>query len=119
MAECEVASPQNSKTVLVCFGERKRPVTYTVDENEKESLLAAAREVFTDVDGIVDESVVQVKNEQWGGEFVDLKEDEKIPDRAVLRVVTEVREVVAINIMYIANGQLRENTPDSRSLCMW
>ena len=93
--DSEVVVPPQ-KTVLVCFGERKRPVTYTMDErkSEKESLLSAVNEVFADVEGIGDdaEHLVQVKNEQWGGEFVDLKDEEKIPDRAVVRVVVGTKE---------------------------
>ena len=46
--------------------------------------------VFEDVFGGNEELpslLVQVKSEEWGGEFVDLKSDATIPDRSVLRVV--------------------------------
>ena len=55
-------------------------------------MLAAAKQVYADVTSLEVESdiVVQVKNEQWEGEFVDLGDEEEIPDRGVLRVAVEV-----------------------------
>ena len=31
--------------------------------------------------------LVQIKDQQWGGEFVDLQEDQDIPDRSALNVI--------------------------------
>ena len=94
-AEDMAESGSNPSSIVqkVCIGEQKRPVTYTVDGTikERKALLAAAKQVYADVTSLEVESdiVVQVKNEQWEGEFVDLG-DEEIPDRGVLRVAVEV-----------------------------
>ncbi len=87
------SSPPVRKSLLVCFGERKRPVTFTSDgtTNERKSLLSAVKEAYENSAGnIGNDAVMQIKSELWGGEFVDLREDEIIPDRAVVRVVAEV-----------------------------
>ena len=86
------------RTVLGCFRQHKRPVTFMEDGDRKDRsiFIAAFRNAYCDV---LDQAeveadtvlTVQVKNEQWGGEFVDMGDDEKIPDRAVLRVVVEVQ----------------------------
>jgi hypothetical protein len=34
--------------------------------------------------------VVQLKDEEWNGEFVDLKEGQAIPDHSVLNVIPQV-----------------------------
>ena len=34
--------------------------------------------------------LVQIKDEDWSGEFVDLKEDQVVPDRSVLNVIPQV-----------------------------
>ena len=35
----------------------------------------------------VDELILQIKDESWGGEFVDLQEKAPVPDHSVLRVI--------------------------------
>ena len=79
------------KEVLVCLGERKRGVSFASGDpdEEREALLQAIVEAFVDVK-IRDDLVLQLKSEEWGGEFVDLKANQEIPDRAVLKVVSEV-----------------------------
>lgn len=34
--------------------------------------------------------VIQLKVEEWGGKFVDLRDDQVIPDRSVLNVIPQV-----------------------------
>ena len=99
MAELEpVASEpgsQSVKTVLVGYRERKRPVTFRMSsdpEAERQSLLAGIRAAFSDVDWGEGEEVLQIKSENWGGEFVDLLQA-TIPDHAVLRVAFEGKEL--------------------------
>ena len=43
-----------------------------------------------DADVSKDELILQIKDESWGGEFVDLQEKESVPDHSVLRVVHSV-----------------------------
>ena len=64
-----MATPQTSsgaqKSVLACMGDRKREVIFT----EEGSLLSAVRETFADVLQGDEEILLQVKHEDWNGEF--------------------------------------------------
>lgn len=55
-----------------------------------EALTQAVKDEFQS-DSIPADSTVffQLKSEDWDGEFIDVKKDDDIPDRAVLRVVIE------------------------------
>lgn len=83
----------DEKEVLVCLGERKRSVSYTPPESnveEKKVLLDAVREVYADVANLLrGDLVLQVKNETWG-QFIDLEADKDIPNKTILRIVSEV-----------------------------
>ena len=81
------------KTVLVCFGERKREVTFS-SESEKEgadleALLDEVKKVFDDVlapEGITNKQLIlQTKSEEWCGEFLDSRG--QISDKSVVKVV--------------------------------
>lgn len=62
------------------FGQRRRPMSFSVGEGEGESdyncALRQAKILFEDVIMISSSSVfiLQLKNEEWSGEFTDLKE---------------------------------------------
>ena len=61
-----------TKTVLVSLGERTRPVTFS---GSNQTLMEAILAVFKDILG--DQGVylhVQLKDESWGGVFVDVQE---------------------------------------------
>ena len=75
------------KSVLVTFWGRNRIVTfYTGLQSDESSVTAAVRTNFRDV--IKDEQFfLQMKNEDWGGAFVELLEDQTIPDKAVIEAV--------------------------------
>ena len=79
------------KSVLVCVGERKRTVSWTVrdGEGDLDVLVEAVKAAYNDVySPSPDEHLVlQIKSEDWNGEFVDLSSDAAIPDRSVLKVV--------------------------------
>ena len=68
------------KTVLVQFLKRSRPVS--VHGNKKE-LISRIKEDFHDLVNAEDELLLQRKDEEWGGEFVDIAEGEEVPDRSV------------------------------------
>ena len=76
------------KTVLLCLGDRKREVAFA-SKDGREALTRAVREVFNDVLSDDDDSdgqlLLEIKNEEWNGEFVDLVSE--VPDRSVLKVV--------------------------------
>lgn len=89
------ASPASRvKKVLVCFGERKREVIFASETEtaggDVKAVLEAVGEVFADIfdssDNPTRDLILQVKNEAWNGEFLDVKGE--IPDGAVLRAFT-------------------------------
>ena len=82
---------ESSKTVLVCIGERKRPVHFSAsDIDETSALMLAIREVFQDIIAEDTEIVLQMKDEEWAGEFVDIQSgNATIPDKSVVRVVMQ------------------------------
>ena len=60
-------------------------------ENQRE-LVPTIRRSFADVPRVANgyKLLVQIKDEEWGGEFVDMKEGQAIPDRSVLNVIPQV-----------------------------
>ena len=87
MMEPEVAGSRY-KTVLVCLGEHKREVKFSVTGTEKKELEEAVFDVFADVldrDGT--SLLCQVKSEGWAGEFVDLGEGDTIPNGSIVKAV--------------------------------
>ena len=74
--------------VLVRIGPHSRVVRI---ESRRE-LVPTIRRSFADVPRVANacKLLVQIKDEDWGGEFVDLKEDQVIPDRSVLNVIPQV-----------------------------
>ena len=75
-----------TKTVLVSLEERNRPVTFS---GTKEALIKAIEVVFLDVLGESKDIYLQIKDESWGGIFVDILEQE-IPDRGIIKATRVV-----------------------------
>ena len=82
------------KTVLACLGERKREVTFTAEGDKMKALTDAIKRVYADKLQIDGELVIQLKDENWGGEFVDASTT-TIPDRGVVKVI-DVNEVEGV-----------------------
>ena len=102
-----------TKTVLVCFGERKRPVNIAQDSSLKDVKLAIVNE-YEDVlprstsstnESIAEKLLLQVKAEEWEGVFVDVKEEDDIPDKSVLRIVEECRKVTSYQQCQLINNR--------------
>ncbi len=77
------------KTVLVYFQEHRRPVTFRSGTGDAKALLDAAGQVFADVledDTTLSRVLLQVKSEEWDGEFVDVG-DCSIEDKSKVRAV--------------------------------
>ena len=73
--------------VLVRVG----PCSRVIHIESKRELVAAIRCSFSDVPRVANaDLIIQIKDEEWGGEFVDLKEDQVIPNRSVLNVIPQV-----------------------------
>ena len=58
-----------AKTVLVSLEERNRPVTFS---GAKENLVEEIRVVFKDQLASEEDVYLQIKDESWGGIFVDV-----------------------------------------------
>lgn len=85
------SSAAKVKEVLCVFGQRRRPLSFTASGNEYQTALSEAKKTFHDV---IPPSrctfLLQMKNENWSGEFTDLGEGDSIPHRSVIRLVAEV-----------------------------
>ena len=77
--------------VLVRVGPHSRVVHFESDGD----LVPAIRRAFSDLRRVVDASslVIQLKDEEWGGEFVDLKEGQMPSDHSVVNVIPQVGTV--------------------------
>ena len=78
------------KKVLVCLGDRRREVTFCSGSGgDTKALLDAVAEVFADILGSGDnpaaQLILQTKNEDWAGEFVDAEDE--IPHKSVVRAI--------------------------------
>ena len=89
------------KTVLVQLqtpaGNRNRPVAFSGGPKE---LLLATKEKFKDV-LTCSEVYLQIQDDSWGGEFVDLliDQDIDIPSRATIRAV-EIVSILNVATLY-------------------
>ena len=68
--------PTPAKSVLVCVGHRKRPVSFTSGEGggDRVRLLVAANEIFKGLAVFDAKTVIQIKSEEWRGEFIDVED---------------------------------------------
>ena len=78
-----------SKQVLVRMGSNSRVIKIHRDDELKSKICST----FADIPRVVNASkfVIQLKDEEWGGEFVDLREDQEMPDHSILNVIPQVR----------------------------
>ncbi len=88
------------KSVLISFGERRREVTFS---GGVESLYAQTNHVFGDVLQEKRINVLQLKNEEWEGQFVDIKQETVVPDKSVLRAFVEQdsEKTVSIDSLFL------------------
>ena len=90
-----------TKEVLVCFGERKRPITLANNAAVEDLKLCVVREygdVIPRSSSATDETlasslILQIKSERWDGVFIDVKPGDEIVDKSVFRVATATPEV--------------------------
>ena len=79
-------------TVLVCYGKRRRPVklsspTFT---ELRTNVLAEFADILPQVPVSELNLLFQVKDESWGGEFIDIvNTEEAIQDRCIVRMIVE------------------------------
>ncbi len=102
------SSMANEKRVLVRFGERSRPVTFTSGSDsgsDADLLLKEVQKTFSDQMGRrveENEFFLQVKDEDWAGEFVDVAATQAIPDKSVVKVLRKEKVKLAVS-MYEAS----------------
>ena len=82
-----------TKSVLVCFGESKKRVSFPCSDKdadvEKKAFLDAVYYEFCELlPSPPPPLIIQLKGEDWEGEFVDLAKDAKIPHHSVVRVIS-------------------------------
>lgn len=85
LSDLDDSGVPEKKDVLVVLGEHRRPVSFV--DSGKGELLSAIRKAFQ-VEGNC-RVFVQIKNEEWGGEFTDVVEGQVIANRSILRAVVE------------------------------
>ncbi len=85
------SSSTSSKSVLVCLGESKKQVSFECCEDadeEKKAFTDAMLYEFSDVlPSPSPPLIIQLKDERWEGEFLDLSKKAKIPHHTVVRVI--------------------------------
>ena len=82
----------STKRVLVRVGQNNRPVTLDPGDSstDVERLMKSVYLCFKDVlkaDASDSSIILQIKSEDWGGEFVDIESNSTIPDKSVIRVL--------------------------------
>lgn len=80
----------DKKAVLVSFKDRNRVVHFTGSD-----LVPAVREVFCDLLNDAADIVLQLKDDSWGGVYIDLQDRiDLVQDRSVLRIIVDqIQEV--------------------------
>ena len=85
-----------NKRILVEIGSNRRPVVFKPKSGrELVELKQAVVESFQDVLNTADlnDLLVQVKSEEWGGEFVDVLDSDSIPDKSIIKIRAITAEV--------------------------
>ena len=89
---------------LVCFGERRKPVSVSSSASFDDLRLEVV-EAFRDVlpctssattQDMASSLILQVKSEEWEGTYVDLKE--VTPNKSVLKIVSEPAKVFTFSV---------------------
>ena len=84
------------KVVLVSVGDNKRVVSFSSSESSEsaasvvsdlEALSPAIRVEFGDILQPGQDFFLQLKSEEWGGVYIDLRGSTQIADRSVVKVV--------------------------------
>ena len=107
-ATIDNAATMDAKVVLACFGDHKRELNFSEASSaqlEVKNLKRAFLAAFSDVieSGVEEKNlVVQLKSEVWGGEFLDITDDQSIPNHSVVKVaLTSTSASVSYVYLYI------------------
>ena len=96
------------KRVLVSVGENTRVVPFSTPPASDsaavgvyEALAWAIRESFKDIQRMDQGFFLQIKNDEWGGVFVDMQDGQEIADRSVVRAVLKPgTEVICVALWH-------------------
>ena len=75
------------KRVLVTFGKRTRVIAFDEGDEEPRKVLALAKNVFKDFISEQEQFFLKIKDEEWGGEFVDVMPGQKLPHKSHLEMI--------------------------------
>ena len=75
--------------MLVTVGMNTRHVSFSTPEltADMEALVQAIQDTFADNLQPGQQFFLQIKNEEWGGTFIDVQDRQEIADRSIVRVV--------------------------------
>ena len=93
---------ERMKTVLVNVGENRRIVSFSsaLGSKDVEALTKTIKETFGDILKSDQKFFILAKNEEWGGIFLDVL-DQEIIDKAVVNVVLKpIQEVNSFCAMF-------------------
>ena len=62
-------------------------------------LLVAANAVYQGVAVFDGKTIVQMKSEEWSGEFIDVEDTDVIPDKAIVRVYSRVGKLLSTPLL--------------------
>ena len=82
--------------VLCCFKDHRRSVTFSGN------LIDLKEQLKKKFQGVLPkncEICLQMKDENWSGQFTDISEDKDIVDKSILNVVVEKQEVIAYYLL--------------------
>ena len=88
-------------TVLVRCGNRCRPITKPGGSDERE-LRVNIRNVLEDMLSPGQQFFLQIKDDDWGGEFIDVPDGMKVADRSVFRLLLEEEVLLSIKCVIMS-----------------
>ena len=86
------------RVALVEFGESARVVSF--EGSRKRDVLPRVLDAYRDVITPDSSVLIQVRNEEWG-EYIDVKDDQEIPDRSKLRIRVIERHLLVHISLYL------------------
>ena len=86
----------DNKRVLVEIGSNRRPVVFKPESGRelvelKQAVVESFRDVLSTTD--IKDLLLQIKSEEWGGEFVDVLDTDAIPDKSIIKARVTTVEV--------------------------
>ena len=89
--------------MLVKLGDSSRPAPFVFDgENNQDIIRKEIRKVYHDEIAENSSFILQMKDEEWGGEFVDVSPSQtNIESRSILKVIVKKISFNTVNHLYL------------------